>query len=125
MKFFWILLFWAICSNAALTEENVTLKLLQEHLIIKTKDGFHINQEAPAKVFFDNADKPLRPFTINARQLDFNLGCDKTAPFQLHFYVCDDQLTSCVPYKGTYRVHGEELIKVDLLDNAGDRKSVV
>ncbi len=95
---------------APLSEGKVHFSLTSDTQLAVTIDqGFHINQEAPAKILGQKG-LILKPETLSAKAMSFDLTSLKGDKFKVNFYVCDDQNTSCEQQKAVYTVKEHALV---------------
>lgn len=112
MKLFLIVIFSFNTALAAMSDSKVHIEINKTQLEAKTDPGFHINQEAPAKLTIIANNSVLKPTSLTSNFLSFDMSGIKARKFTVSFYVCDDKNTSCELHKKSYEVKNNQLTDV-------------
>lgn len=116
MNLFLLLFLGLNSAFSAMSDNKVHLKLNDQQIEVNTDNGFHINQEAPAKISVINSSEIIKPKKIDHNFMSFDITNVYNQKFVISFYVCDDKNTSCELHKNIYEVKDKTLFETSAIE---------
>lgn len=94
MKLLVLILLYSVSAWSRLTDDQVVIKIGKSQINVTAKKGYHLNEEAPASISYDNLEDSKKPTVKKEALFSFKKN-PKAKKAILSFYVCDDKKTVC------------------------------